>query len=807
MAALPFVAAPGLSARPIRSTATSRAPGHSVPAATQRREAHRKNGFVAAAPLLLAGAAAKKCTRRATAREPQVLPFVEPSSGREVVLIASVHFNPRSVQKATEVTRKLAEKKELGAVVLETCKTRWRRVEETQKPGSPLRSILDNEMQLSASERYCPDSNHMLEHVVPSPSLQDFQQFVRHPDTALSRRCDICKLLSMEVPLRRQFGLPCALRFFSVLLVLGLTLRQDEDIESLTADQNALEHRKGRKQHEARRLVEANCKHPPQMASDKEQEAIRSECGSCAAPDLGCMANCTFNVRVQHFKSGLEEIANMENSTSLEECLVQIELPIQTESGETKEVRQFRSSVLKACLKEKVHAEFEGVMEEEICDGAAAEIAEERSIDVVLGDQRIEDLTRDITTAGRAAIDDMLSPLEGWQRTGAALVSGMANLANLRKRKAEASAGSEEALGLADFADPELIFGFVVAVPRYVLSTALKAPTLLAGVLAFYLACAVLPSGILGDLIMIAAEAVLFRVILQVLLRDRDLILAENIKKVCQKKDSGSVVAVLGAAHCNGVRRLLLEGLPEKQLSDDVKDTEEESGIFWSLVEIVIKFKHFKPTSGTPKRAVMAEYSPVGLAIIAVIMACVVLLNGYFWKRFVDAEEVRQHLQDGTCEIVSPSHYSSGWKAGWEFPIIGPSWTDVPCSLKLKVKGDEGIVGKTSLHFTYWQGIVWDYVQDSCSKLIPTKADKPFDCAYLLGEHGGLSRAYVGNVRDLPRLPLLFLMKACGLSALTLGPFLLICIGTARGASRAREIVPEGENTAYAPLDSGEGGG
>ncbi|CAE7943947.1 CLC-B [Symbiodinium sp. KB8] len=550
MAALPFVAAPGLSARPIRSTATSRAPGHSVPAATQRREAHRKNGFVAAAPLLLAGAAAKKCTRRATAREPQVLPFVEPSSGREVVLIASVHFNPRSVQKATEVTRKLAEKKELGAVVLETCKTRWRRVEETQKPGSPLRSILDNEMQ------------------------------------------------------------------------------------------------------------------------------------------------------------------------------------------------------------------------------AAAEIAEERSIDVVLGDQRIEDLTRDITTAGRAAIDDMLSPLEGWQRTGAALVSGMANLANLRKRKAEASAGSEEALGLADFADPELIFGFVVAVPRYVLSTALKAPTLLAGVLAFYLACAVLPSGILGDLIMIAAEAVLFRVILQVLLRDRDLILAENIKKVCQKKDSGSVVAVLGAAHCNGVRRLLLEGLPEKQLSDDVKDTEEESGIFWSLVEIVIKFKHFKPTSGTPKRAVMAEYSPVGLAIIAVIMACVVLLNGYFWKRFVDAEEVRQHLQDGTCEIVSPSHYSSGWKAGWEFPIIGPSWTDVPCSLKLKVKGDEGIVGKTSLHFTYWQGIVWDYVQDSCSKLIPTKADKPFDCAYLLGEHGGLSRAYVGNVRDLPRLPLLFLMKACGLSALTLGPFL-----------------------------------
>ncbi|CAE6948019.1 unnamed protein product [Symbiodinium natans] len=120
----------------------------------------------------------------------------------------------------------------------------------------------------------------------------------------------------------------------------------------------------------------------------------------------------------------------------------------------------------------------------------------------------------------------------------------------------------------------------------------------------------------------------------------------------------------------------------------------------------------------------MAEYSPVGLAIIAVIMACVLGLNAYFWKRFVDAEEVRQNLQDGTCEILSPEHYSSGWKGGWEFPITGPSWTDVPCTLQLKAKaGDVKLEGKTSLHFTYWQGIVWDYVQDSCKKLIPTKAE------------------------------------------------------------------------------------
>jgi len=291
-------------------------------------------------------AAIRRSTRRATAREPQVLPFIEPSTGKEVVLIASVHFNPRSVEKAESVTRKLVEQRNLSAVVLETCPTRWKRVEETQTPGSPLRSILDNEMQ------------------------------------------------------------------------------------------------------------------------------------------------------------------------------------------------------------------------------AAADVANASQIDVVLGDQRIEDLTEDIAAAGRSALEDLFSPPDGWQRTGSALVSGLARLANASRRKAQAAATGDveetQGIGLFDFADPGLILGFVVAVPRYLLSTALKAPALLAGVIAFYLGCAVLPSGILSDLIMLALEAVILRIILQVLLRDRDLILAENIKEVCQQDSSGSVVAVLGAAHCNGVRRHLVEGLPEK---------------------------------------------------------------------------------------------------------------------------------------------------------------------------------------------------------------------------------------------------
>ena len=130
--------------RPIRSPATSRAPGHSVPAATQRREAHRKNGFVAGLARSLHGTApvlgclksfrqlrhcCSPALRQRNARvgplpgsprqggpfllflkrhfpvpvesapPVQVLPFVEPSSGREVVLIASVHFNPQLAQR------------------------------------------------------------------------------------------------------------------------------------------------------------------------------------------------------------------------------------------------------------------------------------------------------------------------------------------------------------------------------------------------------------------------------------------------------------------------------------------------------------------------------------------------------------------------------------------------------------------------------------------------------------------------------------------------------------------------------------
>ena len=81
---------------------------------------------------------------------------------------------------------------------------------------------------------------------------------------------------------------------------------------------------------------------------------------------------------------------------------------------------------------------------------------------------------------------------------------------------------------------------------------------------------------------------------------------------------------------------------------------------------------------------------------------------------------------------------------------------------------------------------MWEYLKDSCGRLIP-KLQSPFECCF-----DGRDTAFVGRVEQLPHLPRLLLMKACGLSLLTLGPVLLMCINMGRKAS-ACEIPLEGE--------------
>jgi pheromone shutdown protein TraB len=43
------------------------------------------------------------------------------------------------------------------------------------------------------------------------------------------------------------------------------------------------------------------------------------------------------------------------------------------------------------------------------------------------------------------------------------------------------------------------------------------------------------------------------------LMEERDAVLAHNIRRACQGEGGREVVVVLGAAHVNGVRRLLMQ--------------------------------------------------------------------------------------------------------------------------------------------------------------------------------------------------------------------------------------------------------
>lgn len=276
---------------------------------------------------------------RSAAREQQVLRLREPESGSEVVLVACMHFNPRSVALAADTARQLADSGQLGAVVVESCPTRWEKANNMHPAGSPLRILLDNEMQ------------------------------------------------------------------------------------------------------------------------------------------------------------------------------------------------------------------------------AASDVAEASGKPVVLGDQRVEEVGAEVAAAAKEALADLATPLNGgWARTGSEIVQGFRLLSNNRvgKNKGEPDNSS---IGPLDFMDLGLMLGIPVSLVRYCLSTLLKAPAVFAAVVAFLVFFSYLPESPISDLISFVCEVLSLRVLLSVLLRDRDIILAKSIAATC--KASGgpgrAVVAILGAAHCNGVKRHLLE--------------------------------------------------------------------------------------------------------------------------------------------------------------------------------------------------------------------------------------------------------
>ena len=79
-----------------------------------------------------------------------VLSLVDQKTRARVTLVGTVHFNPASIALAAETVKEVAADGSLYAVALETCPSRWNTTMQQQPAGSPLRSLLDNEMQAAA---------------------------------------------------------------------------------------------------------------------------------------------------------------------------------------------------------------------------------------------------------------------------------------------------------------------------------------------------------------------------------------------------------------------------------------------------------------------------------------------------------------------------------------------------------------------------------------------------------------------------------------------------------------------------------
>lgn len=84
-------------------------------------------------------------------RSPQVLRLRDATTGQQVSLVGTVHYNPASVARAKEEVA-LASKRDrsLGAVVVESCTSRWTTSLEKAPPGSLIANLVCSEMQGAA---------------------------------------------------------------------------------------------------------------------------------------------------------------------------------------------------------------------------------------------------------------------------------------------------------------------------------------------------------------------------------------------------------------------------------------------------------------------------------------------------------------------------------------------------------------------------------------------------------------------------------------------------------------------------------
>ena len=220
---------------------------------------------------------------------------------------------------------------------------------------------------------------------------------------------------------------------------------------------------------------------------------------------------------------------------------------------------------------------------------------------VVLGDQRINITVAQLKNGAKEAVLDLFQPWNGgWGRLWE----------SIRLAREEAVPLGDEFLGIDSFLDPQLLLAAPVSLVKYPLSYFVKSPVV--GVVALslvvllgggeasdaYAAESVSASDMLVSLFVSALETIIFaRIFLKELLAERNDVLALNILEQCRNyrarggsvsswnffqskndvdKSTGAVyapgsvkgkpeegkvvVAVLGLAHCNGIKKILAEG-------------------------------------------------------------------------------------------------------------------------------------------------------------------------------------------------------------------------------------------------------
>lgn len=263
-------------------------------------------------------------------------------------------------------------------------------------------------------------------------------------------------------------------------------------------------------------------------------------------------------------------VKELAESRSLEAVILE-SCPTRWEKGET----------LRAQLSESEEALYSAVFENEM--QAAATIAEQYSLPIVLGDQPIEITNERVKATAVDTFKDLVSPLSGgWSRIAddVALALGVLT-GSTRVPRLSCQAG----LTFADFFEFSLIRASPASLLRYPLSIFVRYPFFAFSIFAALITLTFLPelslalpslssdvsqpelsevesiSSIVFSIgFSIIETAVLGRILLNPILAERNVALADSIIDVCAKPSPDgkkTVVAVLGMAHCNGVKGLI----------------------------------------------------------------------------------------------------------------------------------------------------------------------------------------------------------------------------------------------------------